>query len=110
MATIITGIGQSKVLSNLDTYNHTVLSSSMYMVSVQASERPVSGLSIVIQQNGVTKATSIAPASTQELVSLQIVLNCAVNDVIAVVLSSSVAEDQKMNRVKALLDIHAGSF
>jgi len=108
MATIITDIASSKVLSNLDTYNHTAALNAMYKVSIQVSETPISGLSVVIQQNGSTKATAAAPAASQSHIELQTVLNCAVNDVISVILSSSTPEDQKLNRVKAILSIDAG--
>lgn len=109
MATIITGINQAKVLSNLDTYNHTALTTNMYMVKVQTSEVPPSGLTITIAQNGSTKATASVPAAAQNHTELQIVLNCAINDVIGVTLASSSAIDQGKNAIRALLNIHVGS-
>lgn len=107
MATIITGINQTKVLSNLDTYNHTTLATSMYTVSVKTTELPPSGLTITIQQNGSTKASVSVPAATQNHTELQVVLNCAVSDVIGVILASSVASD--VNTIRAILNIHQGS-
>ncbi len=110
MATTITNITKSKVLNQLDTYNHTALSTSMYMVSVQLTEQPPSGITITIKQNGSTKATLSAPAATQETMNLQTVLNCTATDTITVILASSTASDQGGNSFKAILNIHEGSF
>lgn len=109
MATLITGIAQTKVLSNLDTYNHTALTAGMYMVAVRATEIPPSGLLLTIQQNSVTKATAALPAASQSHIELQVVLNCAINDVISVILSSGSTSDTQLNTVKASLNIHVGS-
>lgn len=109
MAQVITGIGQAKVLNQLDTYNHTALAASMYMVSVSCDEIPPSGISIAIKQNGSTIVTSVAPTTAQKNVKIQVVLNCALNDVIGIVLSSAVASDTGLNVIKAILNIHQGS-
>lgn len=109
MAQNVVNIGQVKVLNALDTYNHAALQNSMYMVAVSVSEVPPSGLSVLIQQNSVTKATAALPAASQNHVDLQVVLNCAINDVISVVLSSSSAIDKGLNSIKATLNIHPGS-
>lgn len=109
MAQNITGIMQTKILNQLDTYNHTALLTSMYMVSISVSEQPPSGMSILIQQNSATKASFSSPTPTQGAISLQVVLNCAANDVISVVLSSSSANDKGLNSIRGLLNIHPGS-
>jgi len=109
VAQLVTGIGQAKVLNALDTYNHTALTANMYTVSVDMSELPPSGLSVVIKQNGSTMATAALPADSQSNIKLQVVLNCAINDTIGVVLSSAQASDTGLNVVKGLLNIHVGS-
>lgn len=109
MAQTITGITQTKILTELDTYNHTALATSMYMVSCAVSEVPPSGITITIKQNGSTKATMAAPAAAQQLTQLQIVLNCVATDIITVVLASSTASDTGKNSFKAILNIHQGS-
>jgi len=109
MSTTITGIFQSKVISNLDTYNHTALTAGPYMVKVDVSELPPSGLTIAIKQNSTTIATSVAPTAAQGVVSLQAVIFCSVNDVIGVVLSSSQASDSAINSIKGILNIHPGA-
>ena len=110
MATTITGIGQAKVLNSLDTYNHTALATTMYTVRCTVMEQPPSGVILTIQQNGVTKATTTtAPAAAQEVVDLQVVLNCTASDTIAVILSSASTIDTDINTIKAILNIHQGS-
>lgn len=109
MAQIISGIGQTKILTNLDTYNHTALSAALYTVSVQVSEIPPSGMTVTIQQNGTNKAVSVLPAVGQGTIQLQVLLQCAINDVIGVILSSSVAlPDGLPNTFKALLNMRIG--
>lgn len=110
MATTITGITKTKVLSNLDTYNHTTLAASMYNVKCTLSEQPPSGVIITIQQNGVTKATTTtAPAATQQLVELAVTMNCAISDLLSVIITSSNPTDTGKNAIKAILNIHQGS-
>lgn len=110
MATIITGIMQSKVLSNLDSYTHTTQLASMYTVQVHLEENPPSGCTITIAQSGSTSnSTSTAtPAATQNHVELRTVLNCAIGDVITVTLASPTAAETAPNVLKAILKITAG--
>lgn len=108
MSQNISGIGLPKILTNLDTYNHTALLTSPYVVECNALVIPTSGLSIVIQLNGSTKLTSTVPASQQQAINSRIVLSCAVNDVISVILSSSVPMDALRNDFKAILSITPG--
>lgn len=108
MSQNISGIGRSKVLNALDTYNHTTLQNGTYVVDCNATVIPASGLSIVIQLNGSTKLTSTAPTNAQQAVNARIVLNCAVGDVISVILSSGSPSDKGLNVVKAILVITPG--
>ncbi len=109
MAQTIPTIESTHVIAQLDTYNYTVTKAQMYTVELDMSEQPASGLTIVIQQNGSTKATSTAPTAAQSHVPLRIVMNCAINDVISVVLSSSNTNDQQLNCIKGILNIHEGA-
>lgn len=110
MAQIISGISETKVISSLDTYNHTTKAASMYSVTVTLSEIPTSGLSIVIKQNSSTIATSIAATPNQNSISLQTVINCALNDVIGIVITSTSAVEAGPNQFKGILNIHQGSI
>jgi hypothetical protein len=108
VATTITDISQSKVIKNLDTYNHTTLLNAIYMVSISLSELPPSAISIVIQKNGSPVISSAAPAASQSHMELQAQINCVPSDVLSVVLSSSSANDQQFNVLKGILSISAG--
>jgi hypothetical protein len=108
MAQIISNINQSKVLTQLDTYNHTALLASLYTVAIRLWEIPPSGISIVIKQNGSTIVSSVAPAAAQEEINLRTLLQCAVNDTITVVISSATVSDSLPNSFKAILDIQPG--
>lgn len=105
MSQVLVITDSSKVLSQLDAYNYTVPQAGTYNVSVQMSEIPPSGLSIVIQQNSVSKASSAAPSAAQSNMNLQISLNCSISDVLSVVLSSSQASDKQLNVVKGIVNI-----
>lgn len=109
MATTITGIMQTKILTNLDTYNHTAGLNSMYTVSLRLSEVPPSGITMTIQQNGSTKVSTSAPAAAQSHVELRTILNCAANDIISVILASSTTSDTGLNALSCLLDITPGT-
>lgn len=110
MAQIISKISQSKVIARLDTYNHTALSTSMYVVDVQMTEIPPSGLIITIQKNGVTAVTtSSAPAAAQSILDLRTILNCVPTDLISVILSSANSADTGLNVIKGILNIRTGS-
>lgn len=109
MAQTIPKISTSHSICALDTYNHTALQASMYVVEVDMSMIPPSGLSIVIKQNSSTKLTSIVPTAAQNHVRARIVLNCAINDVIGVVVSSPSASDSGPNAVQGILNIRVGS-
>lgn len=109
MATTITGIGQSKVINALDTYNHTALNNSLYKVSLQLTDRPTGGLTIAIKQNSSTIITQSFPSTTQNQFNLQAILNCSVNDVIGVVITSTSTFDTRANVLQGILNIHMGS-
>ena len=100
----------TKVISSLDTYNHTAASSSMYTVTLAMSEQPPSGLVIQIKQNSSVIATSTTPTTAQGIVQLQAVINASINDVIGVVVSSSSATDRAINQIKGILNIRQGTF
>lgn len=109
MAQTIVRIDQSLVTRRLDTYNYTVQIAGMLVVDVQMGESPPSGLVIDIQKNSVSQISSVTPAASQAILDLRTILNCAVNDVISVVLNSAQNSDKQLNCVKGLINIHQGS-
>ena len=109
MAQTITKIEQSNVINILDTYNYTVVVAGPFMVKVDISEVPTSGITIALKQNSSTLLTTAAPTAGQQIISAQVLMNCAVNDVIGVVIASSNPQDSVLNAVKGILNIHAGN-
>lgn len=110
MATIITNLISSKVLSNLDTYNYTVLAAGVHTVSIRLTEVPPDGVTIVLKNNSSTLATSSAPAGPSDHVEIAATVNCALSDVLGIVITSSAAHQAAPNRIKAILSIRQGAF
>ncbi len=110
MSIILQNMDSSKVVSSLDTYLYTIPADGMYMISVKMTEIPQSSLSVVISQNSSQKAASSTPAAAQQVVDLQIVLNCEADDEIEIAISSSLAREAGPNEIKGLINIHPGSF
>lgn len=110
MATTITNLISSKVISNLDTYNYTVRSQALHVAKLQINEIPPSGITITIKQNGTTIASSSAPQSPVSRIDLSATMQCNVSDVISIVVASSTSSDELPNAFKGILNIHVGSL
>lgn len=114
MATItIPNFLTEKVVQGLNTYQYTVASSAMHVARIRVEKLDASTMTIAIQQNGSTKATTTVPAQTdggpQSTAELEVTMNCVANDTINFVLTSSAVPDQQLNTVKATLNVHIGS-
>jgi len=109
MATTITKVESSQVISNLDTYTYTVKQAAMHVARLTINEIPPSGLTITIKQNGSTVVSTSAPAAAQQVVDLSTTLNCAINDTISFVVASTTPSDTGPNAFKGILNIHIGS-
>lgn len=107
--TLIQNGAQATVIASLDTYNYTVKTASMHVCAVSITMRAPSSISVVIKQGSTTIATSTAPAAAQTVINLNATMNCAVNDVISVIISSSAALDNQPNNMKGIINIHQGS-
>lgn len=105
MAQTLVNLDSSKVISKLDTYNYTIPSTGVYLIQVQMIEIPPSALSIVIKQNTVSKASSVAPAAAQQIVNTQILLRCAASDAISIEVTSATAGEAAPNQIKGLIMI-----
>lgn len=107
MAQVITKLTNSKIVTELDTYNYTVLTTGMHKVSIDVSEIPSSSIIVTILKNGSpVVSTTVAPAAAQQVISLAVVQNNAVSDVIGITLASSSDNDKGPNRFKAILTIN----
>ncbi len=105
MAQTLQNMESTKVISSLDTYNYTIPAAGQYLIQVQMNEIPPSALSVVIKQQTVAKATSDAPAAAQGIVNLQVLLNCALSDVISLEITSATAGEAAPNQIKGIINI-----
>lgn len=108
--TLQSPISSIKPVNNLDTYNYTVVDVGMHVVAVTIMEQPPSGMTIAIKLNGVTQVSASAPAASQQVMNLSTTLNCALNDVIGVVLASSTASDKNPQSFKGTIRINPGAL
>jgi hypothetical protein len=105
--TIIPNFNHEYVFSNLDTYQYTIQSTNLHTVSVKMNDKVLlNNLSVIIKQNGTTKATSSVTAGNPNELNLSVLLNCASGDTIQVVVSSSDPLDSAPNRIKGFININ----
>ncbi len=90
------------------TYTVPTGGAGLYNVRVQATEVPVSGLTIVVNQNGSPVYTAPVISPTQIAQQFKTSLLLADADVVTVVASSSAANDLLLNSVKINTSIGLG--
>jgi hypothetical protein len=102
---------QANVEAGLNTFTYTVPAAGVYQFSCESFVVPPSGLSIVINQNGTPIATSATPSASQNFIAIAAVnVQCAINDVITIVLTSSVPLDAMLQNVKSIINIVAQTY
>ena len=96
--------------SGTDTFTYTVPTggSAISYVSVQFSEVPPSGVSVVVKQNSTTVYTAPTLSPTQIAQQFRYFQNYSAGDVISVILSSSTPIDLVANNVKATVAVGQG--
>lgn len=101
---------ESNVIVGLGTYTHVAASTGMYTMEATSSINPASSLSITISQSGSTtaSATSTAPSSTQNNVSIRKIFNGVAGDVLTAAITSSNPNDQQLNSVKTIVKVNPG--
>ncbi len=110
MSTTITSpLLSSKVVSNLDTYVYTTLTTALHVARLTINEIPPSGITITLKQNNTTIATTSAPNAAQQVVELMATLAITSGDTISFVVASGNAADARPNTFKGILNIHIGS-
>lgn len=112
MATDITNFLDSKVINQLGTYSFTATVAGDCVAKISMLVNPPSGMSILIQQNGSTKASASSPAANQQAIDLSVTMHLAISDVVSFVLSSSSPQDNGqsgLNLIKGILNVHMGS-
>lgn len=113
----------STVITGLGTQTANIVAAGLYTIAVNLTipYRPAgtpgdststvgaSALAVVVNQNGSPILTLAAPPSpTQPSMSGSVSVNCAANDAITVVLTSSAAADNALNAVKGTVNVYAG--
>ena len=115
-------VNTSTVFAGLGTQTFNVLTAGFYTlefkifvpyqasVSSNNSSVTTGGSSVVavVNLNGSPQLTTGAPSPTQPIVGGSVRLQCAANDVITLVLSSSAAADQVANAVKGIANLYQG--
>lgn len=110
---IIPNFLTEKVVTGLNTYQYTINTAAMHVARVRVSKQPDSGMTITINLNGSPVATTtlvpVEPGGGNSTAVISATMNCAANDVVTFVLSSSTSSDQQLNTIKAILNVHIGS-
>lgn len=119
MATIvIPNFTTQKTMVGLNTYTYTIQTAGLHVCRMVVSKHQTSTLTASITQAGSVTATlatatahSVASTGTvgQSSIILEATANCAVNDVISFVLTSSGSTDKELNTVKADMIVTRGS-
>lgn len=115
-------MNQSTVIAGLGTQTFNVVTAGLYTVefkifvpyqaSGSSNNSSVttggSSLVVVVNNNGSPLLTTSAPSPTQPIVGGSVRVQCAANDVITVVLSSSAAADNALNAIKGIVNLYQG--
>jgi hypothetical protein len=101
-------LNQPFVLVGLPTYTFTIPATKAYSVHVELTEVPVSGLSVVVNQNASPIFTAPTITPTQIAQQFKFGFLATLNDTITVVVSSSTANDLLLNTVKVTCTLQEG--
>jgi hypothetical protein len=114
MSTTIPNVSQSFIVNTLDTFVYTVPAASVNnTVKVRLTDvTSLSGITLSIKQNSSTLATvtGVAGQSGNNSCELDLVAraNCAQNDTLSIVITSSAASDSGPNQIKGIISISIG--
>src|ERR1700726_479044 len=109
MATvIIPNFLTEKVVDGLNTYQYTVASAAVHNCRIKMDHQPSSTMTISIVKAASVNATlatvtlaAVPDGPSQNTTILQAMANCAVNDTISFVITSSETSDKQLNTIKA---------
>lgn len=118
MATvIIPNFLTEKVVNGLNTYQYTITTAAVHNCKIKVDKLPQSTMTVSIVQAGsvnTTLATVTLVAEDQSdgqsSIILNVPANCAINDTISFVLTSSNPADQQLNTVKSIINVHVGGL
>jgi hypothetical protein len=101
---------QQSASSGLSTDTYRVAAAGMYAIFVQSTVLQPSGLVIIISQSGSQSASLSSPVTSPltSHVELNAKFNCAIGDLLSVVVSSSAPVDQPPNLIKTKITLKQG--
>lgn len=114
MSTTITNVSQSFIINTLDTFVYTVPAASVNnTVQVRLTDvTSLAGITLSIKQNSSTLATVTGVNGQSGNKSCELDLfaraNCAANDTLSVVITSSAASDAGPNQIQGIVKISIG--
>jgi len=119
MATIvISDFMDQKIVSGLNSYQYTIPTAGLYNCNIKVDHRESSAVTVSVVQAGSVNSTlatfTLVPSSTSggaaPAAILNVCANCAVNDTITFVLTSSAPIDQQLNTIKSKITVRAGGL
>jgi hypothetical protein len=96
------------VFCGLGTLTYTIPAPGIYNVSVQSTETPPTGLSIVVNVNGSPVYTAPVITPSQSAIQFKKDFPALLNDVVTVVLASSAPVDLQLNTLKTTISCGNG--
>lgn len=99
MQTVGTGLG---------TWTITVPTLGVYHASCFLTEVPPTGISVAIQQNGSSVIATGALNPNATVYNLDCFIDCAVGDIINIVVTSATTPDLSVPTIKSVMNVRAG--
>jgi hypothetical protein len=102
--------GQQSVTSGLSTDTYKVSAADMYQIFVRTTDLPPSGAVITLSQSGSQSVSVSTPTTSpkQRHIEINAKFNCAIGDILSVVVSSSAPVDQPPNLIKTTINLKQG--
>lgn len=103
-------IGQASASSGLSTDTFKVLQAGVHSIFVRTTVKDPSGLVITISRSGSSSDSVASPAASGQTnhVELNAKFNCAIGDILSVVVTSSASVDQPPNLIKSIINLRQG--
>jgi hypothetical protein len=101
---------QPSVSSGLSTDTFKVTTAGLHSIYARSTVIQPSGLVVTLSQSGSTSASVVSSTTSpmQEEVEVNGKFNCAVGDILSVVVTSSAPVDQPPNLIKTIINLRQG--
>ena len=103
-------IQQASVMNGLNTDTFKVLVAGVYSINVNTNVNIPSGLTITISQTGSASNSYSSPVASAQTnhIEMNAKFNCAIGDILSVVVSSSAPADEPPSLLKSTIILKAG--